>query len=215
MGAWTYPAASCGFDLLATLAGGAMRIVPVRLSAVSVALLVLQLAIVSAIAAKYLYERATRPRVWTRSAVYDPELVMRGRYLGLRLTVDGCAAAKTLGDNVFKQPNGFGTIAGGPTGQFEAKLTIQNNKLVAVRAPERNYSPDAEYVMWRDGASCDAMTLVQPVDFYIAEHAQSPLPAKPGEELWIEVTLPPKGPPRPIQLALKHADGAWQPLTYR
>ena len=57
-----------------------MRIGPVRLSAVSVALLVLQLAIVSAIAAKYLYERATRPRVWTRSAVYDPELVMRGLF---------------------------------------------------------------------------------------------------------------------------------------
>ncbi len=195
-----------------------MRIGPMRLSAVSVALLVIQLAIVSAIAAKYLYERATCPRVWTRSAVYDPELVMRGRYLGLRLTVDGCAAAKTLGDNLLERPNTFVTpvaVTNTPITQFEAKLTIQNNKLVAVRAPERSYSTDAEYVMWRDGASCDAMTLVQPVDFYIAEHAESPLPAKPGEELWIEVTVPPKGPPRPIQLALKHADGAWQPLTYR
>ena len=63
------------------------------------------------------------------------------------------------------------------------------------------------------GATCDAMRLDAPVDFYIAEHAQSPLPLKPGQELWIEVTVPPKGPPRPIQLALKD-DGAWKPLAF-
>ncbi len=58
-------------------------------------------------------------------------------------------------------------------------------------------------------------TRTSPVYFYVSEHAASPLPVKQGDELWIEITLPPKGPPRPIQLALKHADGAWQPLTYR
>jgi len=34
---------------------------------------------------------------------------------------------------------------------------------------------------------------VDPVDFFIAEHAASPLPMKAGQELWIEVTVPPKG----------------------
>ncbi len=57
--------------------------------------------------------------------------------------------------------------------------------------------------------TCDQMRLRQPVNFYIAEHAQSPLPVKQGDELWIEVTVPPKGPPRPIQLALKQP-GAWK-----
>ena len=42
--------------------------------------------IVSSVALKYLYQRATCPRVWTRTAAYDPELVMRGRYLSLQLT---------------------------------------------------------------------------------------------------------------------------------
>src|SRR5450631_1617813 len=65
--------------------GGAMK-----LSKTSIALLVIQLVIVSSVAAKYLYQRSTCPRVWARAEAYDPELVMRGRYLSLQLTVDGC-----------------------------------------------------------------------------------------------------------------------------
>jgi len=61
-----------------------------KISKTSIALLLIQLALVSSIAAKYIYQRSTCPRVWTRAAAYDPELVMRGRYLSLRLTVDGC-----------------------------------------------------------------------------------------------------------------------------
>jgi hypothetical protein len=61
------------------------------------------------------------------------------------------------------------------------------------------------------GSLCENLRLDVPVDFYIAEHAASPVPVKPGQELWIEVTVPPKGPPRPIQLALKD-NGAWKPL---
>jgi hypothetical protein len=58
------------------------------------------------------------------------------------------------------------------------------------------------------------MRLQDPVNFYIAEHAQSPMPVKAGQELWIEVTVPPKGPPRPLQLALKQG-GAWKPLAFQ
>jgi hypothetical protein len=64
------------------------------------------------------------------------------------------------------------------------------------------------------GAACDAMRLDAPVDFYIGEHVRSPLPLKAGQELWIEVTVPAKGPPRPIQLALKE-NGAWTPLAFQ
>ena len=53
----------------------------------SIALLILQLVIVSTVGAKYLYERVRCPRVWTRAAAYDPSLVMRGRYLSLQVTV--------------------------------------------------------------------------------------------------------------------------------
>src|SRR3954463_16379351 len=67
-----------------------MKIRPVTLSAASVTVLVVQLALVCSIGAKYLYQRWTCPRVWTRTVAYDPELLMRGRYLSLQLVVDGC-----------------------------------------------------------------------------------------------------------------------------
>ena len=78
---------------------------------------------------------------------------------------------------------------------------------------DQNGTLGQEVSVW-PGAACDAMRLDAPVDFYIAEHAQSPLPLKPGQELWIEVTVPPKGPPRPTQLALKD-NSAWKPLAFQ
>jgi hypothetical protein len=55
------------------------------------------------------------------------------------------------------------------------------------------------------------MRLDAPVDFFIGEHAASRIEIKNEQELWVEVTVPRRGPPRPIQLALK--DGkAWKPL---
>jgi hypothetical protein len=128
------------------------------LAKTSIAVLVIQLAIVSSVAGKYLYERWTCPRVWVRAGAYDPEMVMRGRYLSLSLHPNGCVAAK--------------------------------------------------------GISCDDWRLNATVDFYISEHAADPSRTRPGQELWIEVTVPPSGPPRPIQLALKE-NGTWTPLAFQ
>jgi hypothetical protein len=58
------------------------------------------------------------------------------------------------------------------------------------------------------------MWLASPIDFFIADTAQNPPPLKPGQELWIEVTVPPIGPPRPLQLALKD-NGTWKPLDLK
>jgi len=56
-----------------------MKIGRFTLSAASLALLIIQLALVSTVAAKYLYQRWTCPRVWTRAVAMDPEFPMRGR----------------------------------------------------------------------------------------------------------------------------------------
>lgn len=53
-------------------------------------LLLVQLILVSTVAAKYLYERRICPRVWAPSAQYDPNLPLRGRYLSLQVLVDAC-----------------------------------------------------------------------------------------------------------------------------
>ncbi len=181
-----------------------------KLARTSLALLVIQLALVSLIAAKYLYQRSTCPRVWTRAAAYDPEMVMRGRYLSLQLTVNACGSTLPAA----RPAEGWRNPSFEPVVWFPAKLKVENNQLVAVRIAEEEGRNAVNTVLVPRGASCDALRLQQPVDFYIAEHAADPTRTRPCQELWIEVTVPPQGPPRPLQLALKE-DGVWKPLAFQ
>ncbi len=192
-----------------------------KLSKTSLILLIIQLAIVSSIAAKYLYQRATCPRVWTRTVAYDPAMVMRGRYLSLQLTVDGCGSTLPSAKQARypRDLNGVNTgnrfnIWSPDTVRFPAKLAVKDNKLTAIRIPDSGNTTEGQQVAAWPQVSCDALRLVEPVDFYIPEHATDPSWVKPGQELWIEVTIPPKGPPRPLQLALKD-NGAWKPLAFQ
>ena len=192
-----------------------------KFSKTSIVLLLIQLALVSSIAAKYLYQRRSCPRVWVRAAAYDPEMVMRGRYLSLRLTVDGCQSTLPSALHAIFPRNSDGTTK--PSGfhvnwqgavRFRAKLKVEGNKLLAIRIPEADLtSKGVNVTAWPD-SSCNAMRLDEPVDFYIAEHAADPTRLKAGQELWIEVTVPPQGPPRPLQLALKD-HGTWKPLAFQ
>ncbi|HKD61021.1 MAG TPA: hypothetical protein VKB47_11220 [Terracidiphilus sp.] len=192
-----------------------------RFAKVSIALLVLQLLIVSTVAGKYVYQRVTCPRVWTRTAAYDPSLVMRGRYLSLQLIVNGCGSTlPSARDAQF--PRDMNGVPGGSTFSirsadtvwFQAKIAVKDNKLIAVRVPESETSSFTQTVAVWPAAPCDQMRLSQPVDFYIPEHANDPTWLKQGQQLWIEVTVPPKGPPRPLQLALKD-NNAWRPLAFQ
>ena len=191
-----------------------------KIAKTSLLLLAIQLALVSSIAAKYYYQRSTCPRVWTRTAAYDPELVLRGRYLSLQLDVDGCqstlpsAKQARFPRNVEGVPGGNRfSIFAPDTVRFPAKLLVKENKLIALRIPDSDGQSAGQMVAAWPGAPCDTLRLVEPVDFYIPEHAENPTFLKPGEELWIEVTVPPKGPPRPLQLALKQ-NGNWKPLAF-
>lgn len=196
-----------------------MKIGRLSLSAVSVVLLVLQLALVSTVAAKYLYERWRCPRVWTRAQAIDPRLPMRGRYLALQLTVDGCGSTLPSAKLATFPRDYSGAVKSGPymlrpqATSFRANLRVVNGKLTAVRVEGQEDPSLGEQVSAPAGASCDLMHLDEGVDFFIPNAARSPLPLKPGQELWIEVTVPPMGPPRPIQLAVKQ-DGAWRPLIF-
>lgn len=197
-----------------------MKIGCFTLSAASLVVLIVQLALVSSVAAKYLYQRWTCPRVWTRAAAIDPNLPMRGRYLALQLTVDGCQSTLPSAKNATFPRDYNGSVKPGPytlrqnTNWFRANLKVVNNTLVAVRLEGTEDSAAGEEVVGTPSSPCDQMHLASSTDFFISDTAQSPLPLKPGQELWIEVTVPPKGPPRPIQLALKD-NGAWKPLGLR
>ena len=192
-----------------------------KFSRASITLLILQLAIVSTVAAKYFYERAVCPQVWTRAAAYDPELFMRGRYLNLRLSVDACGSTLPSAKDA-QFPRDLNGVAGGNTFAirsansvwFQAKLAVKDHKLIAIRVPESDTSGQTQSVVAWPGAPCERLNLSKPVDFFIPDNATDPTRLQAGQELWIEVTVPPKGPPRPVQLALKD-NGAWKPLAFQ
>jgi hypothetical protein len=56
--------------------------------------------------------------------------------------------------------------------------------------------------------------LSQPLAYFIPEHVADPSVRTRDEELWVEVTVPPTGAPRPIRLGVK-ANGVIRPLELR
>jgi hypothetical protein len=113
----------------------------------------IQCLMVLSLSGKLLLDRVSCPRVWVRTAPWDPALPIRGRYLSLQLSPD----------------------------------------------------PAAPYFTQTSG---------QRVLFFVPEHALpfEELRSRRGApELWAEVTIPKKGPPRPIRLALKR-DGSFVPI---
>jgi hypothetical protein len=57
-------------------------------------------------------------------------------------------------------------------------------------------------------------SLLGPVAFFIPEHAKDPTRVEPGEELWVEVSVPPEGMPRPLRLGVKK-NGVISPMEFR
>jgi hypothetical protein len=59
-----------------------------------------------------------------------------------------------------------------------------------------------------------AVRLSPALAFFIPEHVADPSRRPAGEELWVEVTVPRRGSPRPIRLGVKK-DGVLTPLALR
>ena len=153
----------------------------------SVALGAIQLAMVLSLGGKLLIDRATMPRIWVKVVPYDPDLPVRGRYVSLRLTAEARGFAS-------------GFIYG------TAKLSVEDGKLIA-RPTEDNGG-----IMANVSGDPPVANLSEPLAYFIPEHVADPSNRPPGEELWVEVTVPPKGPPRPIRLGVKK-DGVLTPLN--
>jgi hypothetical protein len=175
-------------------------------------LLGVQLALVLSIAGKYWYERATRPAVWVRTGQYDPEMPLRGRYLALQLTVDACGLPRNTADlQPSWNPNPNAKVI--KHWQWPVSLKAQDGNLVGVLNQDgRNASELAQIDYW-ENVPCDRAHLDGSVEFFIPEHAHTPFPLESGRELWVLVTVPESGPPRPIELAISDA-GGWHPLRF-
>ena len=162
-------------------------------------LAVIQVALVLSLGLKLLIDRTRYPRVWAETIAYDPDSPIRGRYLAVRLQVDG--------DHVYSEPLADPSLQNRWTEHRNVKLAVENSHLVAFPSEEWT---GLQIARWKQ-AGRTMVALEEPVDFYLPEHVPDPSRPTAGERLWVEVTIPPKGPPRPIQLGLKK-DGVLTPL---
>ena len=163
----------------------------------------IQLAIVASLGAKLAIDRARLPRVWAKVRSYDPDLPIRGRYLALQLLVQ----MQPGGEGGAKMPRPESKV---PCGSASGKLLAINGQLAAT---------PAEYGRGVLLTTCLApnsteVWLMQPVLYFLPEHAENPMQKARGGELWAEVTVPKAGPPRPIRLAVKKGN-SFTPLEIK
>lgn len=167
----------------------------------------LQLALVCTLGGKLLYDRAHRPRVWIKAATYDPDLPIRGRYLSLRLEVPA------EGFELRRQPSPYLKDKEGKhimqeyTIPNRGDLVSKDGQEIAVANPAGEY-----WVTVRQSGDALIATVNAETAYFLPEHSADPSRLRPGQELWIEATIPHKGPPRPIRLGIKQ-DGVLRPLA--
>jgi hypothetical protein len=157
-----------------------------------IAVAVLQCLLVLSLAGKYALDRQRLPRAWAKAVPNDPNLPIRGRYVSLYLEVGGMA-----------EPQDYWTSS---SWTF-ATLSARNGGLCADAVP---FDSGLHVVRWDKGP----WRIAEPVDFFISEHVTDPSRRLRGEELWVEVSVPHRGPPRPIRLSVKK-DGVMTPLDLR
>src|SRR5215471_15701823 len=119
-----------------------------------------------------------RPRVWARAAPVDPQLPIRGRYLSLQIEA-------AIGE-----------------GLEPITLAVSGGALVAERTASGSASTGVS--AWLRGRDSRRVAVLYPsIAYFIPEHAADPSHRPAGGELWVEVTIPRRGAPRPIRLGLK------------
>jgi hypothetical protein len=151
---------------------------------------IVHVAIVSSLGAKLMVDRATRPRVWARTAPYDPSLPIRGRYVRLR-------AEAVMGPGLARTAN------------RPVALSVADGQLVATPTSE-----STNLYAQPSSRTPDRVAIDPPLAYFIPEHVADPSIRAPGEELWVEVTLPRKGAPRPIRLGVRRG-GVLTPLEFQ
>lgn len=143
-----------------------------------------------------LLDRATRPRGWILSEPVDPHLPIRGRYVNLGLLVP----APEVPAGQSRPWSGERLVLRSEAARVRATLAAGGTP----RAQTLQATPQGEF--WRLGPS---------VAYFIPPQVADPSRRPAGERLWVEVTLPAQGPPRPIRLGVQRGDGPITPLELR
>jgi hypothetical protein len=147
----------------------------------------IQVALVGAVAGKLYYDRATLPRVWVESTGVDPNLPIRGRYVALNLLFP--AAAESV-----RMPATDNATPG--------RLEVREGQAVAVLRPDWSGPKRRDEQLFASRPTPGGLRwmAVQPVALFLPEHAADPTRGNQPDELWVEVTVPPRGAARPIRV---------------
>jgi hypothetical protein len=161
---------------------------------------------VCTLGAKLLYDRVHRPRVWIKTAAYDPDLPIRGRYLSLRLEVPAEGFTLRSQPSLYLKDKDGKPLIQEFLGPDRADLALRDAQLVAIANADGEYWVNAGRPRNAQVAVINTHTA-----YFLPEHSVDPSRRPAGEELWIEATIPRKGPPRPIRLGVKK-NGVLSPL---
>jgi len=150
--------------------------------------------LVGSLGLKLLADRARLPHGWVRTQPFDPSTPLRGRYvrLGLEIPLSNLDTTR------------------GAYAESGVRLSVEGDRVVGTI----DDSLATPRVQLRHDTDRWSARLAQPVAFFIPEHVPDPSFRPAGEELWAEVTIPRRGPPRPIQLGVMRA-GQLTPLELR
>ncbi|MGH2771559.1 MAG: hypothetical protein ACRDIU_00220 [Actinomycetota bacterium] len=167
-----------------------------------------QALLVLAVAGKLMVDRARYPQVWVETGPVDPDLPLRGRFVRLQAIVE---SAESIDDRYY----------------FErSRLEVRGNRLVAIRddrgsvhvtripcrqtavrpmdLPGDGVPRPVPVSHLSDLSQADqCLAVSESLAFFIPEGIPDPSLREPGEQLWVRVTVPPHGAPRPIRLGVK------------
>lgn len=95
------------------------------------------------------------------------------------------------------------------------EIRVENKCLIGVaQAADGGYDSSGLHVVFVERRG-EKLAMYQPVAYFIPEHIPDPSIRPNDEELWVEVTIPKKGPPRPIRLGVKKGEAPIAPLEIR
>ena len=142
------------------------------------------------LAGSLVLQRWQRPRAWGVVTPLDPQLPIRGRYLELQLAVPApdLAAQSTI----------------------PIRLVAMGGQLLA-RAAQQPGDSDVLLARVEPGPRGMEAVLLEPLAFFLPQAAADPSQGPGQAPLWVEVTLPQRGAPRPIRLG-RQRNGAMVPL---
>lgn len=143
-----------------------------------------QVVLAASVGTKFLMDRGNYPRVWAETVPYDPDLPIRGRYVRIAVLVEAV-----------REPNAKQVTE---WTMFMGRLEVRGDRLIAIQD-----DTGRQVVSSRRCGEAECWQLAEALAYFIPEHAKDPSRRPAGETLWVEVTVPPKGPPRPIRLGVK------------